>query len=110
MHPERRGETRWPTAAHVHLTFENGAQAESRVLNVNLGGCFLEGSFGLRGGEVIYVQSQHNPMLNGLYVQVQWVVDEPHLRGVGVRFQPMDDQQKFEIIKWFNKLVPEQRL
>ena len=107
MQSDRRTETRWPTAAFVRLTFQNGAQVDSRILNVNLGGCFLEGSFGLQIGEVIYLQSAHNPALNGLYLQVVWVVSEANLAGVGVRFQPMEDAQKFELIKWFNKLVPE---
>ena len=53
MQNERRGEIRWPTAAHVHITFQNGAQTTSRILNVNLGGCFLEGSFGLQPGGVV---------------------------------------------------------
>lgn len=107
MQSERRTETRWPAEANVRLTFANGAQTDSRVLNVNLGGCFLEGSFGLQGGEVLYLQSLYQPFLNGIYAQVVWVVSDPNLIGVGVRFQPMDDTQKFEIIKWFNKLVPE---
>ncbi len=107
MSSERRAETRWPAEANVRITFSNGAQADARVLNVNLGGCFLEGSFGLAGGEVIYLQSIYQPFLNGIYAQVVWVVNEANLIGIGVHFQPMDDAQKFEIIKWFNRLVPE---
>ena len=105
---ERRTEKRWPAEATVKLTFQNGVQAESRILNVNLGGCFLDGTFNLQGGEVVYLQSAYVPFLNGVYAQVCWVVNDPNLVGFGVRFQPMDDGQKFELIKWFNKLVPEQ--
>jgi PilZ domain len=105
---ERRTEPRWPAEAVVHITFQNGAQVDARILNVNLGGCFLEGSYGLQGGETVYLQSQ-SPHLNGVYAQAVWVVNEPNLQGFGVQFQPMDDSQKFEIIKWFNRLVPDPR-
>jgi len=27
------------------------------------------------------------------------------LRGVGVRFQPMDDAHMFELVRWFNQVV-----
>lgn len=105
---ERRGEPRWPTEAVAHLTFQNGWQTQSRILNVNLGGCFLEGRFNVRGGEQIFIQSV-NPLLNGVYAQIVWVVDENNLCGIGVQFAPMDDTQKFEIIRWFNRLVPDPR-
>lgn len=107
MSSERRNETRWPAAAFLRLTAANGAQADSRLLNVNLGGCFLEGSFGMQVGEVIYLQSPYQPYLNGVYAQIVWLVNEPTLSGIGVSFQPMDDNQKFELIRWFNKLVPQ---
>lgn len=106
--PERRSEPRWPSEAVVHITFQNGAQADARLLNVNLGGCFLEGFYGLQGGETVYLQG-YTPMLNGVYAQVVWVVSEPNLQGFGVQFQPMDDTQKFELIRWFNRLVPDPR-
>ncbi len=105
MQQERRRETRRPIDTNVYITFANGARAESRIMNMNLGGCFLDGSFGLQGGDVVFIQSAHNPAMNGIYAQVQWIVDDPTLKGFGVQFQPMDDAQKFELIKWFNKLM-----
>lgn|GEM_PF-1886963 len=105
---ERRQEPRWPAEAVAHITFQNGAEAQARILNVNLGGCFLEGYYGLAGGETVYLQTL-NPILNGIYAQVVWVVNETNLQGFGVMFQPMDDNQKFELIRWFNRLVPDPR-
>ncbi len=105
MSQERRGSERWPAAVTARITLQNGQFFESNILNVNLGGCFLEGGVGLREGDVVLIQSYFNPKLNGVYAQVIWVVDEPGLRGIGVRFQPMDDGQKFEIIRWFNQVV-----
>ena len=106
---DRRQEPRWPAEAVLRITFQNGTQVDSRILNVNLGGCFLEGYFGMQGGETVFLQSVHNPVLNGLYAQVVWIVNEPNLQGVGVQFQPMGEPQKFELIKWFNRLVPDPR-
>ncbi len=103
---DRRAEMRWPTAALVRITFANGAVAESRVLNINLGGCFLEGEFGLNGGEILAIESGYHPLLNGLQAQVVWVVREPTLVGIGVRFQPLGDEQQVELVRWFNSLVP----
>ena len=105
MSNERRGAERWPVAVSARITLQNGQTHESNILNVNLGGCFLEGGFGLREGDVILVHSYYNPKMNGIYAQVLWVVDESNLKGIGVRFQPMDDTQKFDLIKWFNQAV-----
>jgi PilZ domain len=105
MSNERRGAERWPVAVTARITLQNGQAFDSNILNVNLGGCFLEGRFGLRDGDVVLVHSFYNPVLNGIYAQVLWVVDEPGLSGIGVRFQPMDDTQKFDLIKWFNQVV-----
>ncbi len=105
MSNERRGAERWPVAVSARITLQNGQTYESNILNVNLGGCFLEGGFGLLEGDVILVHSYYNPKMNGIYAQVLWVVDEPNLKGIGVRFQPMDDTQKFDLIKWFNQAV-----
>jgi hypothetical protein len=105
MSNERRGDPRWPVEVSARLTLQDGRYFDGNILNVNLGGCFLEGSFGLREGDVILIHSYFNPRLAGVYAQVQWVVDEAGIRGVGVRFQPMDDLQKFELIKWFNRVV-----
>ncbi len=105
MSNERRVADRWPVAVTAQITLESGQVFNSHILNVNLGGCFLEGEFGLKEGDVILVHSQYNPTLNGIYSQILWVVDEPGLKGIGVRFQPMDDTQKFDLIKWFNQVV-----
>jgi hypothetical protein len=105
---ERRQEPRWPAEAVIQITFQNNTQVAARLLNVNLGGCFLEGYYGLQGGETVFLQGQ-NPILNGLYAQVVWIVNEPNLQGFGVMFQPMDDAQKFELIRWFNRMVPDPR-
>jgi hypothetical protein len=105
MSEERRRDPRWPVEVSARITLQDGRYFDSNILNVNLGGCFLEGAAGLGEGEVVLIHSYFNPRLAGVYAQVQWVVDEPGLRGVGVRFQPMDDTQKFELIKWFNRLV-----
>lgn len=105
MSDERRGAERWPVEVMARVSLQNGQYYDSSILNVNLGGCFLEGGFGLNEGEVVLVHSNYNPKLNGIYAQVLWVVEEPGLRGIGVRFQPMDDTQKFDLIKWFNQVV-----
>jgi hypothetical protein len=105
MSQERRVAERWPVAVTARITLQNGQVYDSSILNVNLGGCFLEGHFGLREGDVVLVHSYYNPKLNGIYSQILWVVDEPGLKGIGVRFQPMDDTQKFDLIKWFNQVV-----
>jgi PilZ domain len=105
MSQERRGAERWPVAVTARVTLQNGQFMDSNILNVNLGGCFLEGVFGLGEGDVVLVHSYYNPKLNGIYCQILWVVDEPGLKGIGVRFQPMDDTQKFDLIKWFNQVV-----
>ncbi len=105
MSQERRGENRFPVAVLARITLQDGKFCDSNILNVNLGGCFLEGAFGLREGDVVLIHSYYNPKLSGVYAQVLWVVDEPGLRGIGVRFQPMDDAQKFDLIKWFNQTV-----
>jgi hypothetical protein len=102
---ERRRDPRWPVEVSARITLQDGRYFDGNILNVNLGGCFLEGTAGIAEGEVVLIHSYFNPRLAGVYAQVQWVVDEPGLRGVGVRFQPMDDTQKFELIKWFNRLV-----
>ena len=102
---ERRRDPRWPVAVNARVTLQNGQYFDSNILNVNLGGCFLEGSFGLVDGDVVLIHSYFNPKLNGVYGQVCWLVDEPTLKGIGVRFQPMDDPQKFELIRWFNQVV-----
>lgn len=105
MSQERRSSARWPVDVSVKVTLQNGQAFDSNILNVNLGGCFLDGTFGLREMDVVLLHSYYNPKLNGVYAQVIWVVDEPGLRGVGVRFQPMDDAQKFELVRWFNQVV-----
>jgi hypothetical protein len=105
MSQERRSSARWPVAVTVKVTLQNGQSFDSNILNVNLGGCFLDGMTGLREMDVVLLNSYYNPKLNGIYAQVIWVVDEPGLRGVGVRFQPMDDAQKFELVRWFNQVV-----
>jgi hypothetical protein len=106
MSDERRTADRWPVATSARVTLESGQYYDTRILNVNLGGCFLEGTFGLRESDVVLLHSYYNPKLSGIYAQVIWVVDDPNLKGIGVRFQPMDDSQKFELIRWFNQLVP----
>jgi hypothetical protein len=105
MSEERRSSARWPVAVTTRVTLQNGQYYDSSILNVNLGGCFLEGNFGLREMDVILLHSYYNPKLNGVYAQVIWIVEEPGLRGIGVRFQPMDDTQKFDLVKWFNQVV-----
>lgn len=105
MSQERRGAERWPVAVTAKITLQTGQLFDSRILNVNLGGCFLEGQFGLREGDVVLINSYYNPKLNDVYAQILWVVEEPGLTGIGVRFQPMDDTQKFDLIKWFNQVV-----
>ena len=105
MSQERRGAERWPVAVTARITLQTGQFFDSRILNVNLGGCFLEGQFGLREGDVVLIHSYYNPKLKDIYAQILWVVDEPGLTGIGVRFQPMDDTQKFDLIKWFNQVV-----
>jgi hypothetical protein len=105
MSEEKRRDPRWPVAIGARVTLQSGQYFDSNILNVNLGGCFLEGTFGLQNGDVILVHSYFAPQLNGVYGQICWVVDEPTLKGVGVRFQPMDDGQKFELIRWFNQVV-----
>lgn len=105
MSQERRVAERWPVAVTARITLQTGQFFDSRILNVNLGGCFLEGRFGLREGDVVLIHSAYNPKLNDIYAQVLWVVEEPGLLGIGVRFQPMDDTQKFDLIKWFNQVV-----
>ncbi len=105
MSEERRSSARWPVAVTVKVTLQSGHSFDSNILNVNLGGCFLGEIAGLREMDVVLLHSYYNPKLNGIYAQVIWVVDEPGLRGVGVRFQPMDDGQKFELVRWFNQAV-----
>lgn len=105
MSDERRGSARWPVAVTARVTLQSGQFYDTSILNVNLGGCFLEGRAGLNEGDMVLVHSYYNPSLNGVYAQVIWVVDEPGLKGVGVRFQPMDDAQKFELVRWFNQVV-----
>jgi hypothetical protein len=105
MSQERRGSARWPVAVTARITLQSGQYFDTSILNVNLGGCFLEGGFGLREMDVVLIHSYYNPQLAGIYAQVIWVVDEPGLKGIGVRFQPMDDTQKFELVRWFNQVT-----
>ena len=106
MSQERRGAERWPVAVTARVTLQDGRFTDTNILNVNLGGCFLEGAFALREADVVLIHSYYNPKLAGIYAQVIWVVDDPGLKGIGVRFQPMDDGQKFDLIRWFNQVVP----
>src|SRR6187402_633925 len=81
MSDERRGSARWPVAVTARVTMQNGQFYDTSILNVNLGGCFLEGVNGLKEMDVILVHSYYNPQLNGVYAQIIWVVDEPGLKG-----------------------------
>ncbi|HLP42628.1 MAG TPA: PilZ domain-containing protein [Fibrobacteria bacterium] len=105
MSDERRNDPRWPVTVSARLTLQDGRYFDGSILNVNLGGCFVEGAFGLKEGDVVLLHNNFNPRLAGIYAQVKWVVDEQGLRGVGLLFQPMDDSQKFELIQWFNRVV-----
>ena len=105
MSDERRSSARWPVAVTVKVTLQNGHAFDSNILNVNLGGCFLGEVAGLREMDVVLLHSYYNPSSTASTPRSIWVVDEPGLRGVGVRFQPMDDAQKFELVRWFNQVV-----
>ncbi len=105
MRAENRAAPRWPSAAGARVTLNNQVY-NSNILNVNLGGCFFEGAFPARVSDIVLISSDHNQNINGLRAQVVWVVNEPDLQGIGVKFEPINEQQQFELIKWFNAMVP----
>ena len=101
--PERRGLERWAVAITAKLSI-NGIIFDTNILNINLGGCFCEGYFPVQMGENVIISSIYNSNLNGLTATVVWVVDEPKLKGVGLKFQIQDDAVKFSLVQWFNSL------
>ncbi len=105
MSNERRIQVRWPIAIAVRISL-HGAWYDTNLLNVNLGGCFLEGSFGAQVGDVLLLQSAYNPELDNLRGQIVWVVEEPNLRGIGVQFEPIEESRQFSLIRWFNQMAP----
>ncbi len=105
MRAEHRSTPRWPSEAGARVTLHNQVYY-SNILNVNLGGCFFEGAFPARVSDIIQISSDHNQNINGLRAQVVWVLNEPDIQGIGVKFEPIDEQQQFELIKWFNAMVP----
>ncbi len=108
MANEKRITGRWPIEATAQL-MARGIVYNTNILNVNLGGCFLDGIFPTEVGEVIVIGSVYNAQINGLQAKVMWIVNEPNLNGIGVAFEPMNDTQKFDLIKWFNQIVPDPR-
>ncbi len=102
--PNRRTSPRWVVEIGVTLQCELGAY-ETNILNMNLGGCFVEGRFDLFAGDIVYLTSQHNPNINGMPARVAWVVDDPDLAGIGLRFENLDDNTQRYLLSWYNEIT-----
>lgn len=102
---EKRINSRWPVEVAVRLLHQ-GRIFPATILNVNLGGCFFEGRFPFGRGDSLRIQSDHLPCIDGVEARVMWVVEDASLGGVGVKFDPMEDEQKFTLLNWFHGTLP----
>ncbi len=104
MGAERRTSERWVVAIDIMVQAEDGRTGPGTLLNVNLGGCFIEGDFGMQLGERLRFATVNSQALPSVQGTVVWIVDEDDLKGVGLRFDSLDEEQQLVVVNWYNKL------